>query len=238
MKSHVRNLLKLGQRLILFVVLVTQIPVLAEDEVVIESAASYSEVYKNRRTEAGAFFSITQETLSFPNYISTLDNSLFEDRYGSLALLGIQVQRKLNWSPISVAYGVGYSTGSAAGSGQATMTITKLELNARATLDGWSDEPRYAPFVFAEAWQMDVSEKDPTTSFSGKIEGFGFHYGAGISLQLNRLDFSSARDSYTEWGIENTYLDVYMSMNTAPADAAAPDVSTDIALGLGLTLEF
>lgn len=244
LKSLIKLILKLGQCLILSFVLLSDANASSStspdssDEVIVELSSDYSKHYKERRAETGALVSINFEKIDLPKYISTLDNSLFSEKYGDLSLIGLQVQKKYNWSPVSMALGLGYTTGSAQGANEAIMEVTKYEINARAIIDGWFQEPRYAPFIFVEGWQMQISEKDSTTSFSGEIEGIGFHYGAGMSIQLNRIDPHASTDAFQEWGMENTYLDVYVSANIAPTNDAAPDVSSELAVGFGLTLEF
>lgn len=232
---------KFAEKLVLclmgvFVLIPTK--VYAEGEVIFEEDPSIIEAYKYRRTETGALFTLAYETQKYDKYLSTLDNTLFADKYGAGAkLFGFNWQKKFNWQYLSYSVGLGYATGSVSGSGSSRLEVTKYKLPNRFSLDGISDEPNWVPFLNLDFWQMKLSESDGTSSFSGDIQ-LGLEYAIGVSIQISRFDRSSSGQAYAEWGLENTFFDLYATNNLKPLSGEEADVSNTMQLGMGLTLEF
>ncbi|MFP5518384.1 MAG: hypothetical protein ACLGGX_00650 [Bdellovibrionia bacterium] len=193
--------------------------------------------YGERRTATGAYFSVFYETQEFPKYLSTLDNSTYKDKYGAgISLMGINWLKKYNFEKSSLSIGLGYGLGSTS-KGDAEMSLEKIKLSSRFAVDRLGKEAHWVPFVGFELWQLNITEKSSTDSFSGKIE-MGYQYALGLSIQISRLDPSSSSQAYAEWGLENTFIDVYLFGNGEPLSGEEANVSNEMQTGFALTLEF
>ena len=199
--------------------------------------------YKERRQKHGIYFGIQYEPLILKNYVSTLQSGV---KYGGLfgddaiSLIHANMNYKYNFDLGSLAIGADVGTGEVQGSRSGTATtlsVTKYGLNLQYTMDNIWPEPYVAPYVGINIWQMDISEKNPTTSFSAATQ-IGYNYMIGVLIQLDWLDRDTAKESTFSTGLENTFIDLYITQYAKTESASDPNTETDLGYGAGLRLEF
>lgn len=198
--------------------------------------------YKQRREDHGGYVSVSYEPLTLKKYISTLDNKIYGDLFGAdgVPMLGLSIDYKYNLGIGSVSMGVDYAQGSLSDSrsgGERNLHVTKYGASAKILADMITDEPYVVPYLGLGIWQMNISEDSATDSFSAPT-GMGMSYSAGILLQLDWIDKDTAQKSTAAWGMENTFLDLYISQYTKTDAADDPNTETDPMYGAGLRVEF
>ena len=210
----------------------------------VESPRLISENYKIRREKIGWLWGIANENYFPDTYTSLLDEQDYLDVYGDtdIALTSILGAVKYNTDGVSFyvggSYGRGFLRSTISGSIR-TISIGKKKIFGGIILDGITKEPFVAPYAELGYWTADLDEGDETTGLSNAGEsGFGFEYRAGLNFQLNWLDQASASDGLIQSGLQNTFVNVFISMQTKTDTNTDPDLSSDPALGVGLTLEF
>lgn len=218
----------------------TNEPQLVEVELSQDTLAPYSE----RRARHGAYIGIDYEQLVLKNYLSTLEDRDYESLFGSdsIPLLRLNIDYKYNTDIAAIAVGIDFGKGSISDDGgvagqDRTLDVTKYGIGAKLVLDMLFSEPYVAPYVGINVWQMSLAEKNPTDSFSATTQ-MGFNYTIGLMLQLDWLDFDSGNTATFNWGLENTFLDVYGTQYTQTSSAEDPNTETNFLLGGGLRLEF
>lgn len=219
--------------------LITFLPAIAFAQVEIEKESYHGQPYVERRESSGLLVSLSYEPHNFDDYLSTLDSLAYSEAYsGATNIFGLTVSFKKNWSPVSVALGLGYGVGSVSGSQEREMEISKMRLSSRWSLDGLWPEPHFVPFALLEMWKLQISESGVGSSFSGET-GYGIQYGLGVAVQMNRLDPSTSAQAFSDWGMQNAFIDVYIFATTKPLfDGPDPEVATSPAVAAALTLEF
>lgn len=199
--------------------------------------------YRDRRSSHGFMFSANYQGFLPKNYISTLDsNPIYTDAFGkkSISMIEFQLAYKYNFSLGALTFGLGYGTGSVESdlSGdKRSLEVTKPSASIGYIMDALFAEPYVAPYLQLQAWQMGIKEKSSTDDFNGDTK-MGFDYTVGLLLQLNALDPSSAAAALNNTGLENTYLDVFVTKYTKTQSTADADTETDFNFGAGLRLEF
>ncbi|KYG68955.1 hypothetical protein AZI87_06940 [Bdellovibrio bacteriovorus] len=211
---------------------------LVEVEVVQDNLAPY----KDRRETHGMYFGVDYEGLDLKNYISTLDNLSYGDLFGTdpIPLIRVSIDYKYNFALGALALGLDYGMGkiedNRSGSDR-SLEVTKYGIGLKFVADNFMAEPYVAPYLGLNIWQMGLSESSPTDSFSATTQ-MGFNYTIGFLLQLDWLDYQTAKQTTFNWGLENTFIDVYATQYAATSAEDDPDTTTDFLYGAGLRLEF
>jgi hypothetical protein len=104
-------------------------------------------------------------------------------------------------------------------------------------MDNLMKEPYVAPYVGFSMYQMGLTDKSTTSTIS-ETTPTSYAYTLGLLLQLDWLDYDVAKQATFNWGLENTYLDVFMSQYFAAGDETEANMETDPIWGVGLRLEF
>lgn len=198
--------------------------------------------YKERREDHGAYFGIDYEGLDLKNYISTLDGKSYGDLFGTdpIPLIHMNLDYKYNFMLGSLALGIDFGKGSISDNmsgSDRTLDVTKYGLGVKFTADMIMDEPYVAPYIGINFWQMELSESSPTDSFSATTQ-MGYNYTIGFLFQLDWLDNETAKNTTFNWGLENTFIDVYATQYAATSAEDDPNTETDFLYGAGLRLEF
>lgn len=199
--------------------------------------------YKERRENHGLYFGVQYEPLVLKNYQSTLQSGvkysgLFGDN--AISLIRANMNYKYNFSLGSLALGGDIANGEVKGSQSGTATtlsVMKYGLNLQFTIDNVWAEPYAAPYFGLNIWQMDISEKSPSDSYSG-VTQMGYNYMLGVLVQLDWLDPDTAKQGTFNSGLENTFLDLYITQYAKTESAEDPNTETDIGYGAGIRLEF
>ncbi|KHD87302.1 MAG: hypothetical protein OM95_15285 [Bdellovibrio sp. ArHS] len=211
---------------------------LVEVEVVQDNLAPY----KDRRETHGMYIGVDYEGLDLKNYISTLDNLGYADLFGSdpIPLIRFNIDYKYNFALGAVALGVDYGMGKIEDNRSGTdrsLEVTKYGVGIKYVIDNIMPEPYLAPYLGLNIWQMSLAESSPTDSFSATTQ-MGYNYTLGVLLQLDWLDYDTAKQTTFNWGMENTFIDLYATQYAATSAADDPDTTTDFLYGAGLRIEF
>jgi hypothetical protein len=180
--------------------------------------------------------------LNLKNFISTLDSKSYGELFGEegIPMASLMVDYKYNFSLGSLALGLDYGKGRLSDSLSGTersLDISKYGVGLKFTADMILDEPYIAPYVGIKFWQLGVTETSPTDSFSATTQ-MGMNYTAGVLLQLDWIDFDSAKNATFNWGLENTFIDLYVTQYAKTSAADDPDTETDLLYGGGIRFEF
>lgn len=205
---------------------------------------SINSPYRDRRNTFGGLFSIGAENLFMADYLSLLDDNYYEDLFGDsdISLFGVELGLKYNFSLGSLALSAGYSMGSITDNrvGQERkLEISKPYLELTYYLDTLMKEPYVVPYIGGEVWTMMVKEQAITSQVEDSLTtDVGFSFKVGLLFQLNWLDKDAAQSGYSDFHIQNTFLDVYAIQNTETQGEGDPNTSSDFNWGAGLKIEF
>ncbi len=198
--------------------------------------------YKERREDHGIYVGLDYEGLDLKNYISTLDGKSYGELFGTspIPLVHLSVDYKYNFVLGSLSLGVDLGKGTLSDNrsgSDRTLGVTKYGVGVKYTADMILDEPYLAPYVGIVVWQMSLDEKSPTNSFSATTQ-MGFNYTLGVLLQLDWIDYETAKNTTFNWGLENTFIDIYATQYAKTSAVDDPNTETDLLYGVGLRLEF
>ncbi|MNJ91088.1 hypothetical protein D3C87_87330 [compost metagenome] len=198
--------------------------------------------YKDRRLDSGIYVAVGYEALLLNKFTSGIDGISYDTVYGSnpIPLVRFNMDYKYNIAlgslSAGVEFGYGKNTGDDAG-GERSLSVTKYGLDARYAADMIWDEPYVVPYVGITVWQMQLDEKTATDTLS-ESTGFGYNYTVGLMFQLNWIDYATARNATFNLGLENTFIDVYLTQYSASGSAGEPETETDLIYGANLRFEF
>lgn len=243
-----KSTFKLNLGLILFCLLIGQLGLAQAEEptpnhlVEVEINQDNLAPYKQRRDPYSINFSLNYEHLELKNYQSVLDNMTYSSMFNgeALPLIGLGLAYQYNFFLGSLSLGVNYGMGSISGSASGvdrSLDITKYGGSLRYTADMIMQEPYLAPYLGLQMWQFTLDEKSPTDSFSGSTQ-WGTAFTLGLLIQLNWIDWDTARQTTFNWGLENTFLDIFLTKYGKTNSDEDPNTETDFVYGAGLHLEF
>jgi len=199
--------------------------------------------YKQRRNTNGFMLSIGYENVLFNQYLSAIDfTTPYSDMFGSseIQVYKVEANYKFNFSlgSLMAGMGLGYGTLSSVGSGTMhSIEISKYSASLSYVMDALANEPYVAPYVTAGLMQLDLKETSETDSQSGSIQ-MAMFYQAGLLVQLNWLDDAVSRKALMDYGLQNTYADLFISHYEPSSSPDDPNTGTGWNLGAGLRLEF
>lgn len=212
---------------------------LVEKHFPIEITASY----KERREESAFMFSLNYENVMLDRYVSRLDSTvLYQDMFGEseFPVYNLDLSYKYNVFLGSFTGNVGIGYGSIVDDTTGvsySLSLLKYNISASYIMDMLFDEPYAAPYVAAGVMRLKVEEKADAAAVTRSMGALAY-YQAGVLIQLNWMDPSVSRKNITDYGLQNTYLDVFVSKYEPSSSLDDPDTSTDYSLGAGLRLEF
>ncbi len=198
-------------------------------------------VHKERRVNWSWRFAISGERFYPNSYISPQNQASYQDMFGDnqgyLATATIGGQYSLNFGAIFLDLQYGGGTISGLATTEAKMQLNKHGLNFGILLDRFSDDPLLSPFIAFQAVRFNWQESSvigalegETSVATGLMVGFSFH--------LNRSDRHSASRAYMEYGLNNTYFDLFAVQYNDSDNNLDPSFKTTADVGLGLRLEF
>lgn len=199
--------------------------------------------YRDRRNTHGFMVSLNYENVMLDRYVSVIDGTTFyQDMFGEseFPLYNLNFSYKFNFSLGSLAtnFGVGYgSVEDETGGIYNSLSLTKYSASASYLMDALFEEPYAVPYGTFGVMRLSLDEKNATESVTGNIDMLYFMQ-AGVLLQLNWLEENLARESLVDYGLENTYLDIFVAKYEASPDVNDPDTSTDYMLGVGIRMEY
>lgn len=198
--------------------------------------------YRDRRSDHGFMFGLDYTEIMFDKYLSTLDSQNYKALFGetTIPFIGLSFDYKYNFSLGSLLPGLSLTKGSISSHGSGdkrTMDVLKYGLGLKFVADNIFKEPYVAPYIGADAWMMDISESSSTDKFSATTD-IGYSYTVGMLIQLDWLDPDTDTGSTFNWGLENTFLDLYVTQLLKTINEGDPNISTDFTFGGGLRFEF
>lgn len=193
--------------------------------------------YRDRRANHTWYFGIDYEDMKFKNFTSAEDGASYNTVFGSssIAFVHASLDWKYNFSGGGIALGIDAGSGSVSGNSSRSLSVTKYGVGLKYVMDTLWPEPYVAPYIGINAWDMAHTEKTSTNSYS-KASGIGYNYSVGLLIQLDWLEDGESKEATFNWGIENTYLNIYGTQYMKVSDDF--DTSSDFLWGAGLKFEF
>lgn len=198
--------------------------------------------YRDHRATNGFMFSAGYENVMLDRYVSIIDfTTFYQEMFGEteFPLMNVDLSYKYNFTLGSLTANVGYGYGSIKddASGVArTLTLTKIRGSVSYIADTIFPEPYVAPYGTIGMMNLGIDEQAGDTSAKHAVDVM--FYQVGFLFQLNWLDPDYSRKTITDYSLENTYLDVFMTKYEKSSNAVDPDTSTDFTYGAGIRLEF
>ncbi len=224
-----------------------QVEVESSEPVEVLRASEFDSPYKERRSRWGLEVGFQYEQIYPFNYVSGVPGVTvvnYSDFAGSetIPLSQFFLGGRFNTSLGALAAGIQYGTGNLyipADNGENTsFDLIKEGLYLGLYLDAFFSEPYMAPYGKFELFRFTYTESvDGKGTYDGTTD-LTLGYTLGALFQLNWLDKESARVGLRDSGIQNTYLDVYVSSYMPSIDDLDPNFETEFDLGVGLRLEF
>ena len=215
------------------------------DLIEIEYAPELMLPYRDRRPDWGSIFGFRYENFLPTGYVSPVDNRSYGVIFGKspVAMFGLTGGVKSNLGIGALTAELSYSQGSVSAALQEAdgtvfiigLNLKKIGLHFGVWFDMIWPEPYVVPYVQADVFQINYEEADGTNQISGQ-SGVSLGYSAGLLIQLNWLDTDSALKALVSSGMNNAYLDFFVSQ--AFASGKEPHFSSGLNLGVGMKLEF
>lgn len=198
--------------------------------------------YKERRRTHGANFAVNQLAMSPVDWLTLLNQEAYFDEVyqNPVSLNSVELGYKFNFVLGSLNFLAVYGAGNTSSDGY-NLSVTKYAAKGMYIIDNILSEPYVAPYAAASIWQMTFKENDSFSTPSRETSetlGPGFDYSFGLLFQLNWLEPGTARDTLNTTGIQNTYVDIFVTQHTDSQDSIDASTATDFDLGFGLRLEF
>ncbi|MBX2988132.1 MAG: hypothetical protein KF802_09565 [Bdellovibrionaceae bacterium] len=200
--------------------------------------------YKERRGTHGFLLSISGEDYLPKDYVSRIDAENFETMFGdsTMPVYSGEIGYKFNFvlGSLSALVGYGYGRVSFAGSGEErVLEFHRTTGRLMYIMDNFLAEPYAAPYFSFGIYDLGIEEKIPTldASFSGQTK-IGTLMTAGLLLQLNWIEPDTSREAYIGAGLENMYLDLFVTQLNATTSDEDPNTQSGFNVGAGLRLEF
>ena len=198
--------------------------------------------YRDRRLSHGMYVGLTYEQFAPKKFVSAIDAKTYSEMYGDepIPLVGLNIDYKYNIGIGSLALGAGAAMGSISDSRSSedrSLDVTKYAVNVKYTADVLMSEPYVAPYIGFSAYKMSVTDHSPATSKS-ETTSIGYAYTVGVLLQLDWIDYEVAKQATFNIGLENTFIDIYMTQYAKAGSDSEPNMETDMTFGGGIRVEF
>lgn len=199
--------------------------------------------YRERRGTHGILFGLLYENYYPDALISMIDEATYSDMFGDspVGLTGFEIGYKYNFFLGSLSAIYGYSLGQISDSNigeERSLEINRNALKLMYVADRIMPEPYVAPYVGVGVWDFGLVERaGDADEFTGQTK-IGNSVTIGFLVQLNWIEPFSAREAYMSSGLENTYLDFFMTQLSNTTSEEDPTTRTSFDWGAGLRLEF
>jgi len=205
--------------------------------------------YRNRRSTWGVNFGIQMDQMLPDSYRSPIDDEPYKNLFGSstINLVQGQVGMKYNFSLGSLGANLLLAAGEVQDNriGNDTQTdtdadlqLTKMGLSFSYVMDNLFPEPYVAPYIEGQVFKMDWLEKSKGGPSKSGVTGVSSALTIGVLIQLNWLDSDGAFLAQESSGLQNTYLDLFVSQYNSSGEGGDPNFQTDFNYGGGLRFEF
>ncbi len=213
-----------------------------ESYVEYELSESEEVKFSERRKWYSIVFGANYSPIETKKFRSNYDGFTYSELYGSspMPYMQISVGPKFNTSFASMSlegiFGQGFIEDTRVDE-KRSLTLMKKGVVGTVYLDGIFQEPYVVPYGSFEAYEMDYTDKAPDETRKGTTDmttGYAF----GMLLQLNWLDPHPAEYARRNYGLRNTYVDLFLTAQNTSQSKDDPDFQTSISWGAGLKLEF
>jgi hypothetical protein len=203
----------------------------------------YQGPYLENRGTHGFMFDVNYQQYVPKSMLSQFEQATYKSVYENnpIALVEVQLAYKYNFALGGLTLGLGYgggSTSSEVTGKDRSITLTKTSLAAGYIMDALFDEPYVAPYGQIQAWQMSIKEDSAGSPSLSQTTQVGFAYTVGALIQLNWLDESSAESGAHNFGLDNTYLDLFAVKYSKTQSVTDANTESDFSFGAGLRLEY
>lgn len=200
--------------------------------------------YRDRRRTNGWQFAANYENYQPKEFISSIDGQTYGDMFGNanIGLTSLETGYKFNFSAGSISALAGYGMGTLQDNriGE-TRVLSVVRPSARAMyiLDALFPEPYVAPYGAFGVTALGIDEKISETGdkFSGQAK-MGTTLTIGALIQVNWLEDDVSRTGYLQSGVQNTYIDFFLTQYSKSGGENDPNTATVFNWGAGLRLEF
>lgn len=195
--------------------------------------------YSDRRDPNGIMVGLDYEAIIFKSFVSTYDGSSYDRLFGagSIPLVYASLDYKRNFILGSITIGLDFGVGKVTGASGSALEVSKYGGAIKYIADNFSKEPLAAPYVGLNIWKIQTVDDAITTKIT-QTTGLGFNYTVGVLLQLNWIDLHTSRMAAINYGLENTYLNLYATQYLNTGSSADIKTETDMTFGAGVKLEF
>lgn len=218
-----------------------------EGKVEVIYPADRSVSYRDRRSTWATTFGINTEQILPDKFRSRITNGAYEDTFYDQPVSMIQAQlgTKLNFGlgALGASVMAGYGeTSDPRNSTNHSLTLKKYGLGAQFIMDNLFSEPYFAPYIEGQLLKFGWQEKrwsgetviGDITGETGTTSAVAF----GVLIQLNWIDRDAAWTAHESSGLNNTFLDLFVSQYNTSDVETDPNFQTGINYGGGLRLEF
>lgn len=213
---------------------------LGPDEILVVVPPDPRASFQERRQNWGIRFLAGLEQYLPSAYRSPIDQAtygqLFRDdpvRLGQIAA-GVVYRFSLISVYADVAVGIGSVTAGYSGE-RTTLSLQRRGADFGIGLDGFLPEPWLVPYITFRAFEMVYREADSRAEARGTVY-LGTGYVGGVQVWLNWLDKDSIDTSRKTTGLENAFLDIFVSTYESATPSA--NLGSSLSWGGGLRLEF
>lgn len=209
----------------------------------VEFAPDLNLAYSERRGPRSALFSLRYEDYKPEKYFSQFDASSYGTNYGdkALPLMGLSLAWKRNFSIFSVTIDPSLSFGNIDGTDllgvDRSLSLTRYGIGFGIILDAMATEPWLVPYGEIQPLMFSWVEESNGEEKSGTSE-ITFAYRAGLLIQLNKVDERAARSALVNYGLDNTFLDVFIHQHMTSESSNDVDLQSALSYGAGIKLEF
>lgn len=198
--------------------------------------------YRIRRSDWGMNVSVSYSSFEPSSYSPDPVQANYSDVYSGaeMPLIELQMTAKYNMKLGSLGLDLGIGTfreSSDSDIVESELTLMPIRLGASLILDALFIEPYVVPYASGGVYTINFKESYNSVTFEGWTQAAPY-VSAGLQFQLNWIDPASARDSYIDAGIENTFLYVEGRKFFASTAAKDPNFETDFHINGGMTVEF
>lgn len=205
--------------------------------------------YKQRRSNWSVVAGINVEQLFLDSFKSDIDGYSYEQLFGTSTLNITQgyVGTKYNMSFGSVGVGAIYGFGSIHDgrisgtinyNDDATLEVTKYGGYANLRLDTLFDEPYLAPYVEGQIYSLNWKESAKSGIEKSGWADVASAFRVGTLIQLNSLDPEGSLQARESSGLNNLFLDLFVSFYSASERKDDLNFESFTNYGMGLEFEF
>lgn len=218
---------------------------LSDGKIEVEYPAEAQAPYQERRENWSTVFAVNVDQILPDKFRSKVSSDSYETLFGTspIQLVQVQLGAKYNFSlggiGIAGIFGHGEIEDGRSGSSR-DLTLEKKGIVASLVLDNLTSEPYLAPYLEGHFYSFDWSDgvADQNLESQEGSTAFGSAITVGALFQLNWLDPEAAIAAQNSSGLENAFLDVFVSQYGTSGSEDDPNFETSTNFGAGLRLEF